>query len=208
MGATNDVFQLIDVQNQEGQQILNVYYWRQDALTAGNGAEQLVTSFIDQFLPDVLAVQTVDVTHTSVSAKNLYNPSEEYTELISETGALTSAALPTFNAVGFQLVGDNASVRDGAKRIAGVTEEGQGDGTIVDATILSALTALAVTMATGLDVGLATELFSPVIVKRILDGGNYRLPTSQAEDTISKITSALFNPRVTSQTSRKFGVGA
>jgi len=37
--------------------------------------------------------------------------------------------------------------------------------------------------------------------------GNYVLPTTQGDAIFGYITDALFNPRVTSQVSRKVGVG-
>lgn len=209
MGATGDVFQLIDRQTVRGQEVLNVYFYQQAAATAGNGAEQLVTSWIDQMLPSVLLFQATDVLHSSVEAKNLFNESEAYTELISEPGGSGSSDLmTTFNAVGFQLIGDNAAVRDGAKRYAGIYDGAVQDGVITDGTVIPQLDDVAELLATGLLVGLAPDVFLPVIVGRILSGGVYRLPTNSGEAVVSQVIDALWNPEVTSQVSRKVGRGA
>jgi hypothetical protein len=208
VGATGDVFQLVDEQVQAGQQILNVYFYKQAATTSGNGAEQLVTSWIDQFLNNVLAFQSDDVTHLSVSAKNLFNDTEAYTELISSPGVGASNVLPTFNAVGFRLIGDNAAVRDGQKRFAGLDESAVQDGVITSSGYVTLLDGLAEALTLGLLVGLAPDVFVPVVVKRILDGTTYRLPENSGEAVLSNVLDALWNPEVTSQTSRKIGRGA
>lgn len=208
MASIGDVLELVDEQFQEGQQMLNVYYYRLDTPVVGNACEMLVDSWIDNVLPLVLDVQSVDVVHTSVRAINLFNDTEEHTELISEAGNADSAALPSFNAVAFTLIGDNAAVRNGAKRIAGLSETTTGDGSIIDASLITALTALAVQFALGLPIGLDIDALMPVIVGRILDGGSYRLPDNAGEAVLSNVIDSLFKTQITSQVSRKFGVGA
>lgn len=209
MGATGDVFQLVDEQVVRGQQVLNVYFYEQAAATAGNGAEQLVTSWIDQIMPGITGWQTDDVLHTSVYAKNLFNESEAYTELLSVSGTGGSSdIMTTFNAVGYQLIGDNAAVRDGAKRYAGIYEGAVTDGVITDPTQMGLLDDLADLLFAGLLVGLAPDVFLPVVVGRILEGGVYRLPTTQGEAVVSQVIDSLWNPEVTSQVSRKVGRGA
>jgi hypothetical protein len=49
--------------------------------------------------------------------------------------------------------------------------------------------------------------FLPIIVKRILDGTQYRLPANAGELVYGTVTDAVYNPLITTQTSRKIGVG-
>lgn len=209
MGATNDLYQLTDHQRLEGQEVINTYFYRLASATAGNSAEQLVSSWIDQILPGILDIQNNGLLHYAVSAKNLYNESEAWTELVSEEGAYGAGdTLPSFNAVGFRLVGDNAAVHDGQKRYAAVPEAAQDDSVITDTTYLDWLATVAGLLVAGLTVGLAPDVFVPIVVGRLLDGGSYRLPTNSGEAVVSNIIDALFNIDVTSQTSRKIGRGA
>lgn len=208
MASVGDVLQLVDEQVQDSQQVLNVYFYRLDTPVVGNAAQMLVASWVDQVLPDIVDWQASDIVHTSVTAKNLFNEAEEYTELMSVPGDRDVDVFPPFNAVGFRLIGDNAAVRDGQKRFAGVPEDSAEDGVFDDAGFLAAMTALAVTLATGLPIGLDIDALMPVIVGRILSGGSYRLPTNSGEAVLSNIVDALFNIDVTSQTSRKIGRGA
>lgn len=208
MGSIGDVYQLVDEQALESQKIVNVYFYRLDTPVVGNVAEMLSTSWIANVLPDVLAIQGDALSHRSVTVRNLFNESEAYTELISETGGYAgSDLLPTFNAVGFRLIGDNAAVRNGQKRFAGVPESAQTNSVVTYAPFLAQLATLAVTLAAGLPIGLDIDALIPVIVQRILVGSNYELPSSAGEAVLSEVIDALFNVDVTSQTSRKIGRG-
>jgi hypothetical protein len=55
---------------------------------------------------------------------------------------------------------------------------------------------------------LDAEWFFPVIVGRILDGDTYRLPETLGEAVVNAIIDVLFNPDISTQTSRKYGNGA
>jgi len=208
MGSVGDVLQLTDEGEQASQQCLNVYFYRLDTPVVGNAAEMLCASWIDQVLPEIVSWQASDFVHKSVSVKNLFNPSEEFTELMSEPGERDVDVFPTFNAVGFRLIGDNAAVRDGQKRFAGVPEDSAEDGVFTDTTFLAAMVTLGTAIVAGLPIGLDIDALIPVIVQRIADGDGYRLPTNAGEAVLSEVIDSLFNIDVTSQTSRKPGRGA
>jgi len=201
------VYQLIDTQVVDGQTALNVYFYRLDIVSAGNVAQELVTSWIAGVLPSVVAIQTGNVSHISVGAKNLFNESEAYTELVSEAGTSGGEMMNTFSAVGFRLIGDNAAVRDGQKRFVGVDESSAVNGVITGAGYLAAVDTLAGDLVADLSIGLEDNALTPVIVKRILDGLVYRLPATPEEAIVSVLLDALYNVYITSQTSRKVGVG-
>lgn len=209
MGSIGDVYQLVDEQVQESQRVLNAYFYRLDTPVIGNAAQFLAEAFIDEVLPKILDIQGDEVTHTAITVTNLFNESEAHTELISEAGTVAGAdLLPTFNAVGFRLIGDNAAVRDGQKRFAGVPEGFQTNSVITNAPYIADLATLAIQLAAGLFIGLDADALIPVIVQRILvSPGTYRLPDNSGEAVLSEVIDALFNIDVTSQTSRKIGRG-
>lgn len=208
MAAIGDVYQIIDTQEMAGQKVLNVYFYKVTLSVLGADASDVTAAFIDQMLPDIVAVQATDVVHTSVKATNLFHDTDVNEALISEPGILGDASLGTFEAYPFRLAGDNGSVRGGAKRIAGVTEDGISDGVVTDAGLLTTLTNLGIQLSAAMLWGtLDGGTLAPVIVKRILDAGNYRLPATSGEAVLSNIIDAIFSPLVTSQTSRKVGRG-
>jgi len=207
MGSLGDVYELVDDQRQDGQVIQNRWMYRLDTPVVGNAAEFLSDTWITNVLPKIVAFQDNALTHVGVIVKNLFNDTEEHTELVSVAGTAADSVLPPFNAVGFRQIGNNASINDGAKRFGGINEGAMSEGVITNTATITALTALAVQMALGLPVGLDADAFIPVIVGSILDGTSYRLPENAGEATLSEIIGALFNIDVTSQTSRKKGRG-
>lgn len=208
MPAIGDIYEVVDSSTMLGQKVLNVYFYRLSALPVGfTGASDVAQGFVDQVLPEVRAIQTTDVLHQSVKARNLFDETDAHEILISSPGIGAADSISTFNAFAFRLVGDNAAVRAGAKRIAGVNTTYVTDGVVDDAAQLTALNTLADTIAGIMTFGLGFSLADPTIVKRIADGGGYRLPINAGEAVYSLITDVLFSPLVTSQVSRKVGRG-
>lgn len=207
--ALNDVYQLVDVMSYDGQQMLNVYFYQQRAaILAGDIPQQLADAFVDVVLPDILEIQTTDVSHTEIRVTNLFNPSEVATSLISEAGARAGDDTEApFVAMGFRLRQDNGALRNGSKRIGGVYSTIDTDGVVVDSGTITRLLAIGVSLVLGLDAGIVANAFLPVIVGRILEGGDYRLPANIGEAVIGTVVDALYNANTTSQTSRKIGVG-
>ena len=208
--AISDAYQLIDVQTWESQTCLNVYFFKQNnVVSISDTATELVDRFLAELMPSIRAVQSSEVLHTEIRCTNLYNPSDNHTRAISLAGtAAAGNELPTFSAYGFTLVQDNGSIRNGAKRIPGIGEGSQDDGVITDAPTLVLLNTLADKLSLTLTDGLVAT-WLPVIIKRIaIAGGGYRLPTSAAEAVIGAIIDAIVEVVVTSQVSRKVGVGA
>jgi hypothetical protein len=112
--AIGDVYQVVDTQELAGQKCLNVYFFKMTAETLGTGnAAGVVDGFIANMLPLITVTQVSEVTHTSVKATNLFDAADAHEELISEPGLQTGGYNTTFDAYGFRLVGDNATVRGG-----------------------------------------------------------------------------------------------
>jgi hypothetical protein len=207
--ANNDVYQVTDKSVFQGQECLNVYFFQERNLLGAPDASDMADAYIGQLLPLVLAAQLIDVVHTEVSVRNLFDPSDVHVVAMSEPGDLIAGwqALPIFNAVGFRLVGDNGAVRNGSKRYCGLAEEEQTDGTIDLVGFIAALDDLATKLFDTLLFGVI-EQFVPVVVKRLLVGGEYVLPANLGEAVVSSVIDAVWNPAITSQVSRKVGVGA
>jgi len=206
--AYQDVYELIDVQDFFGQEVLNVYFYENNnVLNGGATAEDLANCFIDQVLPEILDVQSDNVTHTEIRVRNLFTPSDAHVAAISEAGENGTDTNSSFVAIGFKLVQPNGALRNGAKRIAGIPEGIMADGVVTDATYITALDQVGAAMADTLSISLA-DVFMPVVVGRILDGGSYRLPENFGEAVLGAIIEGVFSALVTSQVSRKVGVGA
>lgn len=209
MAVVGDIFEIVDVQELLGQQCLNVYFYRaQGVSVTENDAQSMANAWIEHVLPTITPWQTSDVVHTAVRCRNLFDDTDAYEALMSEPGAGGSDTQSTFEAFPFRLVTDNAAVRPGAKRMAGVDGSYVTDGVVDNATLIGQLNDFATQLATEIAWGLLeAELGAPVVVARMLVDGRYELPTTQADAVFGYVTDALFNPRVTSQVSRKVGVG-
>lgn len=206
--AFHDVYQVVDESVFEGQKCLNVYFFENnDVLEADATAADLSGAFIAQVLPAVAAAQSDRVTHTLIRVQNLFDVSDSHSEAISTPGEVASATDPTFTAYGFRLVQNNGALRNGSKRFAGVDESATVDGVITGPGTLALLSDLSDALVTTL-LQDAVGTWMPVVVGRILDGAAYRLPASFGEAVIGAVTEAVLNVLVTSQVSRKVGVGA
>lgn len=209
MAAVGDIYQVVDQQRLQGQKVVNVYFYRRTAeVLVGNPAQQVADAFDGQVIPGIVPVQAPALTHESLIVTNLFDPSDTYTKVISEAGTWDGPDDATpFDAFGFRLVQDNGAVRNGAKRIAGLKENQQSGGVVGGGAVAAALLVAGGAMIAGLDVGIITNALLPIIVKRILDGTEYRLPTNSGEAVFGNIVDALYNVDVTSQVSRKIGRG-
>jgi len=216
--AGGDAYELTLKQLDRGQEANNIfcYYQAEEFVTTDpTKAQVLAENWADQILPAILGVQPAEVLTTGLSVKNLFDASDAYELGLSETGTFTGDRdlLPTFNAYGFQLNGDNPAVKNGAKRFAGVWEDYVTDGVITGSSLTTPLDALSTALEAYVTVGLIIpdNVFEPVIIKRVRSGApgayTYRLPETTGELVRSKIVVALWNAVITSQLSRKIGIG-
>lgn len=216
--GVSDVYELTLHQVDRGQVVENVFYYKEMldfVSTTPTKAQVLAENWVAQILPKVSLVQPEEIRTTGVTVKNLFNVSDGYDMALSVPGGFTTDRQleSTFNAIGFKLNGSNPAVKNGAKRIGGVFEDYVDDGVITGATLITKCNDLADAFEQFVTVGLIImdNVFMPVIVKRIRSGtpGNYtyRLPETTGESIVSQIVVALFNAVITSQLSRKIGVG-
>jgi len=204
-----------------GQQINNVFFYYQDlefVTTNPTKAQALVEGFEAQVVDVIMEMITSDYSLASVTARNLFDTSDAYELLLSGGGVLSGGAsldtMTAFTAYGFKLQTEDHSVKPGAKRFAGVAESEQTDGIVTGTTMLSTLAPdTADALAAPIQIGtlITDPVFVPIVVKRVRSGSpgsySYRLPETSGEAVFSRVVAALFEVLVTSQVTRKIGVG-
>lgn len=216
--AVTDIYEITLKQLDRGQVANNVFTYQQVlefVTTNPTKAQVLAENFRDQILPSLRNVQPAEVLTTGIEVKNLFNASDGYSLSLSLPGGYGSdrEMMPTFNAIGFALNGNNPAVKNGRKSIAGVFEDYVNDGVITGSDLITKLNTLGDKFEAFVTVGtlIPDDVFKPVIVKRVRSGdpGNYeyRMPINAGEAVVSQVVVALFNAIVTSQLSRKIGVG-
>lgn len=219
--AIGDVFELTLHGQLQGQSVDNVFTFEQRVAyvsTLPSPAHDLSLGFINQYMPKIRAVSGVELVYKEVRVKNLFNASDAVVTPISLAGTLAPEGndmAASFNAIGIKLEGDDPAVKSGAKRFGGVLDLYQTDGILDAGTgMTTALTNLCNQLETPVksEPLLASDLFDHVITKRVRSGapGNYtyRMPASPAEKVVSVVLVALWDVYVTSQISRKVGIGA
>lgn len=207
--ALFDIYEITDKSVFFGQEVDNIYFYQQTSAVDAPDAADVAAAYIGQVLPDVCDIQNVEVLHTEIIVRNLFNVSDNAVVSISEPGTGSGAAdlFPVFNAVGFKLNQDNGAVKNGAKRYAGCPEANATDGVIDSAGFITTLDALGDTLDDVLLHGIIPT-FVPVVVKRLLSGSDYVLPDNLGDAVFGTIVEAVWNTLITSQNSRKIGVGS
>lgn len=215
--AIGDLFVLEDWQYIGTQPILNVYTYRQIAdmgvdAAFSNPSGRLQQNWRDQKLPSIAACQAAALGHNRINVYNLFNTDDsyDYSYLVAGNfGGTGVDDLPTFNATGIRFSTPGRTVRDGAKRLAGIIEAAQVDGTITDPTLASRLNTMTSTLSTSVVIGTVvfTPAFQPVVIKRVKEGTppdvTYRFPENSGEAAYANIVSGLWKFLLTSQVSRK-----
>jgi hypothetical protein len=205
--ALADIFVLDHVQSFDGEPLHNLYTYD----SGGTGtAVDLINAFRDDMLPLILQLQCAQIRTDTIKAYSLGNLGDLDEQTVDETGANVGLQmLPVFNAVNFSLKPTSRAVRSGSKRIAGIPETVQVDGTITDATYLTAMEALRIAMSNPIsDDDLV--FFDPVIVKRVKyavpdsDPVRYAYRYPEAGDTLvtATIRAVVLNRKVSHQVSR------
>lgn len=206
--ALFDVYKVTDIQNWLGQLMLNVYFYQIQSAVSAPVAVDVANAIIGQLIPTIKHIQTAGLVHSLVKTENLFDPSDVDEQVISIAGSSggSGGAQPAFGAVGFRISSSNGALRSAAKRYAGLTENEVTDGVITDSGYIASLVDVQDVLTETLDEGIIPT-YVPVVVGRILDGGQYRLPTSLGEAVLGSLVEAIYNPLMTSQVSRKIGRG-
>lgn len=207
MATDRNVFELIDEQSFGGEVVKNVYYFQVGPALALDSFA-LVDAYQADFLSTLRACQHPSLSHVRIAARNLFDPADFAEDLVSLPGTLTGTTdeLPPFEAAAFTLERETGATRHGKKRVAAGSEAHQDWGIWSSSFLSTFLDPIAVLLSDSLLSG-AVQAFFPVIVKRILEGGNYRLPATLAEATVNGVIDAIFSILLTTQNSRKYTVG-
>lgn len=139
-----DVYQLTDIQLfNDSVECRNVYYFRQEGGTAGSPV--LSGAFVGTMLPGIVICQTVQVTHERIEVINLDNPADYYTQTLTaaNVGTFGGSSLPPFVTYAVRLSRASRACRHGWKRYVGVSENGQAQGIVNDATLEGYLATMA-----------------------------------------------------------------
>lgn len=200
--ALSDVFKVTDKQRlPSGEPLENVYFYEQ--IGAAGNASDLLAAFVGDVLPLLKGVQSNQLVHNLIKVENIGDVGDfdEY-GAAGQIGAVGLAIRNEWDCYPFTLRPSSRAVRPGSKRIGGVYESDASytAGVVVDATLLTALHALRAQMGAILEGAL--ESYQPIILKRVLDGGTYRLPITDGETVAVAVSTVLLNTKIGHQVSR------
>jgi len=218
--AISDLFELRTTSTFLGQVCYNVYFYAVSAEGGvfGNPAQRLadawnIFNWEDSGSLFRSTLFSNDLNYSAINTRALFNPALIYELLLGTySGENADVNMPPY--VAFTLRSDRTDgrIRRGFKRFPGVVESANANGN-VEAAALAGLVSLGEQLVGELTYGDETNFitFSPVVVKRVKyteDGVvKYRLPESVGEAVYSQIMTWDAIPTLTTQNSRKYGVG-
>lgn len=208
MAVSEPIYQLTHTYMNQGQECNNVYFYQRGA-ASGNSAPDLTEHFEVSVLPLVQGVQQSGIVTTKLHAVNIFDSADVDEVLLNEAGTFSGAGelLASFVAAGFTLQREFATVGNGSKRVTAGGESVAEGNVWSNSGFLDALQDLADGMLLDFLSGIVVDFF-PVVVKRVLDGTTYRLPSDLAEAVASGLENVIYDINPTSQTSRKIGRGS
>lgn len=197
--ALNDLYRLIDRQTLLGQEVLNVYYYKQS--TAAGSSIMLMEAFFADVVAPMLPLQSNALTHTRIDVENLTGVVDYVEQVLlgNNIGTNTGEALPPFVCYGIRWNRASRLSRHGYKRIAGVTETTQNGGGLVS-TFDDEMATLVTAMQTPVTEDTGPSGYTPVIVRKTGSAPNYTYDDFE-------VGSCQFTG-ITSQVSRKYGRGS
>jgi len=125
MSITNRDFRLTLTGDYDGQQVVNVFYYRKATTGVVGDANRLSAAFQEDVLPHILDISNSFVTYRNITVVNLALmedfDSDSPTGLVGEITSTQPG--PRFLAYGFRYHRTTRQGRDGSKRFVGVSEE-------------------------------------------------------------------------------------
>lgn len=206
--AENDIYEVNFVQSWgvDGFEIRNTQYYRQTLPGNPQGAAHLANLWLTVFPALFQAVQNEMIRYQYLEVKNII-PGPDYilSPFVPATtgGQVVGDVLPPQDCWAFRLNRNTTAIRNGAKRVAGVSENSQTEGT-VEPGMVAALTALANAFAMTLNSGGGnTTQYKPKIFRPASEG--YTIPEKIVPaklQLVGDVASASF-VGITTQNSRK-----
>jgi hypothetical protein len=196
-----DIIRITDIQSFLGQTLLNVYFYQlnlEGVFLTGYLAD-IALHFTEAVVTPVSGVQDVTLSHTSLFLENLSNGVDilTYTTDFPIDGTIPGAdVFPPYVSLGFQLIREERTTRNGYKRIGGISESS------VTAGVIDLPSSLIEDVQNGMKAdivsGLAT-LCNPVIVR-------HPITIPLVSPVFSHVGDCLFKS-VGTQNTRKFNRG-
>lgn len=215
--AVGDLYELTDTGTLYGQQCSNVWTFVQtDAEAFPESPAQLLAEwYADNWINNVRNLQTGDYVHTGIKVRNMFDPADSYEDGVSVAGNFPSETngAPAYAAVGFTLLTDNGAVSEGSKRFGGVPNAVTTDGVITNSTFITNANSAATYFDNPVLIGpvIPSKVFDHVIVKRVRSGSpgaySYRMPETIEELVFGVVVDVIWDVIMTTQNSRKIGVG-
>jgi hypothetical protein len=175
------------------QECINLFYYKDDETGPAIGLSQIGISFNSDVLSLMEAIQNENVLGVDIRTRLMGGGVENVQNIDTQTGDKVGESTASFNAWGYILNRTNIDIRNGAKRVAGVSE-GDVDGNFPVSGMQTDLDAVAVAFQQTLILANDAEL-TPVIFRR----GSFTDP-----DWFGSIVADAAFRKVTSQVSRKF----
>ena len=193
---TDPLFEIRLRQSLFEQEIVNIFYYKDDETGPNVGLSQIAIAFVADVLAVIEVMQSELLEGVDVRVRKLGGTVEEVQNIDTRTGERPGEALPSFNAWGYILNRTNIDIRNGAKRFAGVAE-GDVDGNFPVSAIQVDLDNIAIALQATLILANDAEL-TPVI---------YRRDTFEDPSWFGSIVADSAFTKVTTQVSRKFTLG-
>lgn len=191
------LFQVIDKQSYFGQGLENVYwyYTPQNATTS----LQMATAFNSQVVANLRNLQSNNLNHDSIYVKEWIGGTDiiDATQTGATAGTQGGDSLPPFLSFGFKLSPLSGNFRQGGKRYAGLTEDNQGDNTLVTG-FKTQLALFALQVVANIVIPSISATLTPVIV-RVTD-------SPSAGWLFTQIISAI-GSTMSTQNTRKANIG-
>lgn len=190
---TDPLFEIRLRQSLFSQEVVNLFYYKDDETGPNVGLSQIAIAFNADVLSLIEVTQNENTLGVDIRVRKLGGTIEEVQNIDTQTGDRTGESLASFVAWGYILNRTNIDIRNGAKRFAGVSESDV-DGNFPLASVLVDLDAVATALQETLILANEAEL-TPVIYRRdsFVDGTWFG----------SIVADSAFR-KVSSQVSRKF----
>lgn len=160
--ALSDVYQVRLASEYLGRNMLNVFWYRHDAVGSGSAASQLLTAFNTNVALAVRDITNSQVLNYTTTVVNYRDPTNDNAEGVAGDGLVTGEAnmVPRY-ALSMRSAWPGPGTRRAYKRFSGITEEAM-DNQVVSAAYAARVSLLATRLGTTLLQG--GHLFAPIIV--------------------------------------------